>query len=229
MICLGIESSGEAAGVALADEKGILGRIQLNLARRHSVVLAPMVRDLLAYADLTVRDLGCIAVDHGPGSFTGLRIGISLASSLAYAGDVPVVGVSSLDALHDAGLRLLEAEGEQAVVLPIVPIKRKEAYVLYRGEPLMTDLEAFLPTLSKEPSYLLMGENWEEYGEYLRGEGFKLLNIGMADRHQQAESVARLGLAKALRGEVGNAFTLAPDYIRRPEAELNLEKKKSRG
>lgn len=227
MICLGIESSGEAAGAALADETGVLGEIRLNMARRHSMVLAPMVRDLLSYAGLELKDLGCIAVSVGPGSFTGLRIGISLAASLAYGADLPTVGVSSLETLYEAGHRLAdEAEaGKGTVILPIIPIKKNEAYILHLGETRMVQLDKFIHTLPTEPRYLIMGEGWKEYEGLFRGANLKLLKIGESDRRPRPSSVAKLGLEAALRGEAGDAFTLAPNYIRRPEAELNLERK----
>ena len=230
MICLGIESSGEAAGAALVDETGVLGEIRLNMARRHSMVLAPMVRDLLAYAGLELKDLGCIAVNIGPGSFTGLRIGISLAASLAYGAELPTVGVSSLETLYDAGIRLAEeAEaGRETIILPMIPIKRNEAYVMHHGEARMVQLDKFIHTLSTQPRYLIMGEGWADYEELFRGADLKLLKIGETDRRQRPSSVARLGLEAALRGGAGDAFSLAPNYIRRPEAELNLERKLKR-
>ena len=89
----------------------------------------------------------------------------------------------------------------------------------------MVRLEEFLSSLPVEPRYLIMGESWEEYEELFRGANLKLLKIGERDRRQRPSSVARLGLEAAIRGEAGSAFDLAPNYIRRPEAELNLERK----
>ena len=99
MITLGIETATAVVSVALAGDQGVLGSIEINQGRRHAEVVAPAIEFLCAHAQISVADIGTIGVDIGPGLFTGMRVGIATAKTMAQALQVPVVGVSSLDLL----------------------------------------------------------------------------------------------------------------------------------
>jgi tRNA threonylcarbamoyladenosine biosynthesis protein TsaB len=96
---LAIDTASDTASVALDDGAAVLSELSWLGRRRHTVALAPRVAQVLADADMGVHQLDGIAVAIGPGSYTGLRIGLALAKGLALAGDVPLVGIPTLDIL----------------------------------------------------------------------------------------------------------------------------------
>ena len=137
MLILGIESATPVASAALADEEGLLGEVLLNVGLTHSEQLLPMIDDLLHQCKRTVRDVTAIGVSAGPGSFTGLRIGMATAKALAQglsavsaaaAGEkVPLLAVPTLEAM---AWRLL---GQEVVVSPMLNARRSQIYTgLYR-------------------------------------------------------------------------------------------------
>lgn len=97
MLVLGLDASTESMGVALHDDKGVLAECMLRLPMRHSALMMPLVERVMRDSGFERPDR--VAVTVGPGSFTGLRIGVSLAKALAYGWDVPVAGVSTLEAM----------------------------------------------------------------------------------------------------------------------------------
>lgn len=100
---LGIDTATDTMSVALSNEGQIMGEITTNLKKNHSVRLLPAISELLTECGVTVRDLTKIAVAKGPGSYTGLRIGVTAAKTLAWDLGIPIVGVSSLEVLAKSG------------------------------------------------------------------------------------------------------------------------------
>lgn len=96
---LAFESSAKAASVAILQDGALLGEYFQNSGQTHSRTLAKMAEDLLANCDLTVADIDAVAVAAGPGSFTGVRIGVAAAKGLAWARQLPCYGVSTLEAM----------------------------------------------------------------------------------------------------------------------------------
>lgn len=220
MIILGIDSSTDAGGVALATPEGILGEISLHKGRSHSMTLAPMVRDLLSLAGLTLKDLGGIAVNSGPGSFTGIRIGLSLGASLALGAELPTVGISALEALEWKGRGL---PGVQT--LPLIRARGEEAYVRLDGEETVLSLEELMARLSREEPLLVLGDGAEAFGTALRDAGFQVPDIPSGAFASGAAATASCGLLALSGGRGGGPEDLHPNYLRRPEAELQLERK----
>lgn len=100
---LGIDTATDTMSVALSNEGQIMGEITTNLKKNHSVRLLPAISELLTECGVTVKDLTKIAVAKGPGSYTGLRIGVTVAKTLAWDLGIPIVGVSSLEVLAKSG------------------------------------------------------------------------------------------------------------------------------
>ena len=88
MKILGIETSSKTASVAVADENGILGELSYSAKKTHSQVILPLALELLEKLELTIKDMDCVAVSDGPGSYTGLRIGIAAAKGLTFTGEI---------------------------------------------------------------------------------------------------------------------------------------------
>lgn len=97
MLILAIETATQSVGVALANEHGVVAHLEVRQGRRHAETVVPAVEQLLAHAEASMADITRIAVDVGPGLFTGLRVGVATAKAYALALDVPIVAISSLE------------------------------------------------------------------------------------------------------------------------------------
>ena len=104
MLILGIDSSAGPASAALVEDGCLLGEFYIHTKQTHSQTLLPMVQQLLASAGRSCGDLAALAVSHGPGSFTGVRIGISCVKGISFSNDIPCVGISTLEAIAYGGL-----------------------------------------------------------------------------------------------------------------------------
>jgi len=122
MLILSFESSAKPASVALVQDGKLLSQYTQCSALTHSRTLLPMAEDMLKNAELTLKDVDCIAVAHGPGSFTGIRIGVSTVKGLAWAGEKKCVGVSTLEAMAWHGV----AAG--GYVCPVMDARRSQVY-----------------------------------------------------------------------------------------------------
>ena len=99
MKILSVDTSATAASVALSEEGKLIGETFINTSLTHSQTLIPMVEQLLNNTKTEISDIGAIAVNAGPGSFTGVRIGVAAVKGLAFANDIPCVSVSTLESM----------------------------------------------------------------------------------------------------------------------------------
>jgi tRNA threonylcarbamoyladenosine biosynthesis protein TsaB len=183
----------------------------------------PAVDRALGEARITLDALGGIAVSIGPGSFTGLRIGLSTAKGLAYATGLPLVGVPTLEAMAWA----LPAARWQ--ICPVLDARKQEVYAaLFRHEAdglrRIAEDAAMAPEelcrLIRNPT-LFLGDGVEPYGALFRERlGDKMLCPPLASRGARPACVAELGRQRLLRGERDAPETLTPAYLRPSEAEL---------
>jgi tRNA threonylcarbamoyladenosine biosynthesis protein TsaB len=223
MLVLGIETSTTQGGVAIIGEDRVLCETVLNVEVTHSERLLPAVDRALDEARITLDGLGGIAVSIGPGSFTGLRIGLSTAKGLAYATGLPLVGVPTLEAMAWT----LPAARWQ--VCPVLDARKQEVYAaLFRHEPeglrRMTEDTAMAPDdlcrLIRNPT-LFLGDGVDTYGALFRERlGDKMLLPPLASRGARPACVAELGRRRLLRGERDAPDSLVPRYLRPSEAEL---------
>ena len=127
MIVLGIESATESVGVALAASDGVLASVEVARGRRHAESIVPCVQFVCERADIELSEVGAIAVDVGPGLFTGMRVGIATAKSLAMALNIPMVPMTSLEVLAAA-----EATTDD-IIVPVVDARKSEVFwAMYR-------------------------------------------------------------------------------------------------
>jgi len=223
MLVLGIETSTRQGGVAIVGEDHVLCETVLNVEVTHSERLLPAVDRALDEARITLDGLGGIAVSIGPGSFTGLRIGLSTAKGLAYATGLPLVGVPTLEAMAWT----LPAARWQ--VCPVLDARKQEVYAaLFRHEPeglrRMMDDAAMAPEdlcrLIRNPT-LFLGDGVDVYEALFRERlGEKMLLPPLASRGARPACVAELGRRRLLRGERDAPDSLVPRYLRPSEAEL---------
>lgn len=182
--------------------------------KAHTHLLLPMIREVLAQAQLTLQDLTAIAVGRGPGSFTGVRIAISMAQGLAYGLDLPVFPVSTLSALA------LQAKEQIAtgVIIPALDARMSEIYVAVDG-----DEKVCSPEILKEYSenVIAIGSGWDAYYHLIEHPPMAYL----AQCHPQAIHIAKIALQQISQGLPGQkAQAVVPVYLRDKVAEKSVAK-----
>ncbi len=228
---LAFETSAKAASVALFDGEKLLGESYQNTGLTHSQTLMLMAEDLLKNCGVSVADLTGVAVAAGPGSFTGVRIGVSAAKGLAWGRDIPCRGVSTLESMA-LGLGL-----QDGFILPTMDARRGQVYaalfcvkdgVLTRVlEDQAIALSALTEKLPTDQPIFLVGDGSELTYKTLHGEIPSLIMPPAHKMHQRAVGVGLAALAAIARGEPGDGETLTPNYLRLSQAERErLEKGK---
>lgn len=223
MKILGIDTSALTASVALLDDERLLGTFSLNAALTHSETLLPMIELLLSSAGVAPGELGLIAVAAGPGSFTGVRIGISTAKGLAFANNTPCAPVSTLEALA----RNLNgfAAHSNSLIVPVMDARRSQLYnAVFRGtERLTPDRLISLSDLRDE----LSGYDADEI--LFVGDGYRIARVGITlpSVHNTPESALYQNAASvalsARSTPPTTAEALAPVYLRLSQAERERE------
>lgn len=228
MLILAFESSAKPASAALVKDGQLLSQYMQCSALTHSRTLLPMAEDMLKNAELKLGDVDLIAVAHGPGSFTGIRIGVSTVKGLAWAAEKPCIGVSTLEAMAWHGL----ASG--GYVCPVMDARRSQVYnALFKienGRPVrMTeDRPIALDELSKEVSALdapvcLIGDGASLCYEHFTAHGIPCTMAPDNLRWQDAWGVAMAAADKT----PGNADELLPVYLRLSQAERERQERLS--
>ena len=230
MLILALESSAKAASVALMEDESLIAQYSQCSGLTHSRTLLPMVEDMLKNTEKKIADVDLIAVAHGPGSFTGIRIGVSTVKGLAWASDKKCVGVSTLEAMAWHGV---SAGG---LICPVMDARRSQVYnALFEtdgdGRPvrLTEDRAVSLAELAGElKDYecapLLVGDGAKLTYDYLTNEG---IACRMAPANLLYQSAWGVGMA-ALGKEAGSADDLLPVYLRLSQAERERQERLGR-
>lgn len=228
MLILAFESSAKPASAALVKDGQLLSQYMQCSALTHSRTLLPMAEDMLKNAELRLSDVDLIAVAHGPGSFTGIRIGVATVKGLAWAAEKPCVGVSTLEAMAWHGLAV------GGYICPVMDARRSQVYnALFKienGRPVrMTeDRPIALDELSKEVTVLnapvfLVGDGAALCFEYFTAHGVPCVMAPDNLRWQDAWGVAMAAADKT----PGNADELLPVYLRLSQAERERQERLS--
>jgi len=229
MNLLALETSTEACSVALIHGDEVIARSEIA-PRRHAELVLPMADALLAEAGLGRHALDVIAVGRGPGAFTGVRLGISLAQGMALALDVPVITVSSLAALA------LEAPEDDAAILAVIDARMGEVYAAsYRrddngGLVALDDERVCTPdalVLPEAKRWHVVGTGWGTYADVLRGHLASELLSAEGARFPQARHVAELAAQEYLAGHVTAPEHALPIYLRDKVALTLVEQGKA--
>lgn len=227
MYVLGVDTSTLTGGVALLHKGELIGESVLNIRTTHSERLLPALEALLEQAEVTTDKLNGIAVVTGPGSFTGIRIGVATAKGLAYALKLPLVGLTTL-----------EAFGEQfrffsGLVIPLIDARRHRVYwqAFKQGNPCLTprhgdlaDVLAYCQELTGDDVLFV-------------GDGALAYQVEILEKLPQAvfppqpfsllrpSAAANLGYKHLVQETAGDAFSVNPTYMRKTEAELKWQEK----
>lgn len=229
---LAFETSAKAASVALFEGEKLLGESYQNTGLTHSQTLLTMAEDLLKNCGVTANELTGIAVAAGPGSFTGVRIGVAAAKGLAWGKELPCFGVSTLEAMA-LGLGV-----QDGYVLATMDARRNQVYTaLFLAENgvltlvfedcaiALTELKARIEKLDKP--IFLVGDGSLLTCDTLRANVPALILPPEHKMHQRAVGVGLAALAAISRGEAGDAASLSPNYLRLSQAERErMEKEK---
>ena len=207
MKLLAMDTVTERCSVALLVDDQCLARVEIS-ANRHASLILPMVESLLAEGGLSLNGLDAVAFDRGPGSFTGLRIGAGVAQGLAFGASLPVIGVSSLEALaaacdHDRVLAALDARMGQVYWA-----------VVARGDA------RFDERLDRPADVRVTGQvghgvgsGWDAYGDLLSRAGDRGLIEHTPGCFPEAEQVARLAATRVANAPTDPASAV-PVYVR---------------
>lgn len=229
MIILSIDSSSSVATCALLRDDCLLSEYVINNKREHSVLIMNIVEMLLADNAIDIDDVDGFVVSKGPGSFTGLRIGMATIKGLAFGANKPYVSVSSLDALAYSSINF------NGIICPIMDALRDSVYTcLYKNEngnlqPLIDysalDLEELVSLLKeKDDNILFTGDGIIKHKSYLQEH---LPNAIFAPNHLslvRASSLGEIGLKLLLNGKCDDVNS-APLYLKKPQAQRELEKR----
>lgn len=231
MKVLAIDTSSVVAAVALMDDEKLLGEYSINNKKTHSQKLMVMIDEIMKDLDIKPSDIDVFAASIGPGSFTGLRIGVTTAKAMAYATNKPVVGVPTLDALAYNIVTsefiicpILDARNSQVfTALYEVKGKRFERITEYMGIPVFELVQIIVQNNKK---VIFTGDAIDLHKDYFKsevGENCEFAPLG--NRLQRGASVAELALMMAKEGKFTSSFELVPFYLRKSQAERELEKK----
>ena len=225
MKILGIDTSSSSLSVAVMDDDLLKGEFTLNHKLTHSEQMMPLLDSLLSHLELKMSDIDLIGVSVGPGSFTGIRIGVAAANAMAMALDIPVVGISSLEAMaYTAGetaytiVSTFDAQRERfyfnAYRFEDSELKALEAEDVLEKEDLIKKLESY-------DKVLLLGD-----AVFINEElPLNVKKAKRAVRYVRASSVCELAHRNYLLGMTGFAV---PVYLRKSQAEIQFEERMSK-
>ena len=222
MKILGIDTSTPIGSVALIDDDNLVAEHTLNIVQAHSSRLMPAIDTVLKWSDITAVDLDGCAVGVGPGSFTGVRIGVATIKSLCYALDKPIVGVSTLEAVA------YNLRWTNGVICPLFDARRSEVYgAIFEGgtewqrlsEELCLPIGALLDRLDTHTSsdcpITFVGDGLFTYGEAVRERlGARALFTDAIFNVPRGATVAHLGRQRLQNDDVDDYWTLVPNYVR---------------
>jgi len=224
MITLALDSSSKTVGIALLEDDETLVESFFNLGVNSSILLLPAIKDVFQKAGMDVEQVDLWACTTGPGSFTGLRIGLGTLKGMALATGRPIAGVSTLEALAFNGIH------SSRVICPMMDAQRSQVYTaLYTaesdfslrkiGEERRADLEAFLPRITEKT--LFLGDGALKYRQRIVECLPDRACFAAPHLHAvRACAVGLLGRESHRRGEILDLLTFTPRYLRLSEAEV---------
>lgn len=227
MLILGIDTSTPQIGCAIGGHEGVLASFQSAKGRRHAETLVPAIQFLSIQTGIELSEIGAVAVDLGPGLFTGLRVGVATAKAMASALRVPMIGIASLDLLA------FEVRWTSRRILSVVDARRGEVfYAFYRQVPggvqRLSEMRCGSPEemcseiQATGEEVLAVGDGALRYREALT----ELLRVEVEDPGMAFPSPAalvQLAHARALREDFVNPWDLQPVYLRKADAEVNWQ------
>lgn len=229
MRVLAIDTSSNVATVAVMEDELLLGEYILNHKKTHSQKIMPMIEQLLSDLELTVQDIDIFAAAVGPGSFTGLRIGVAAVKALAHATGKRVVSVGTLEALA------YNVPYAEHIIVPIMDARRNNVFTASYiwddgfkeiGEPEGITIEECVESCVDFLDTIFIGDGVAPHKDYIKEKlGTHAIFPHGAVMNSRASSVAALAMEKAKRGETQSYLEMKPYYIKKSQAEKELEER----
>ena len=230
MLILAFETSAKAASVALTENGRLLGESYQNTGLTHSQTLMVMAEDMLKAAGKTMADVTAVAVANGPGSFTGVRIGVAAAKGFAWGAECPIYGVSTLEAMA-LGFGIFEG-----YVCPVMDARRSQVYnaLFYVNQGKM---ERITPDRAIALSDLEIELKNLEKPVFLVGDGSKLCyntlqeavpQVVMPPESRMHQRAVGVGLAALAQASPDDPAGLSPDYLRLSQAERERNERRNK-
>lgn len=226
MKLLAIDTSNQVMSIAVLEDQKIIGELTTNLKRNHSERLMPAIDDLMKEVNMDIQEIDRIAVAKGPGSYTGLRIGVTTAKTLAWTMKKELVGISSLK------IMAANVNPTNAYIVPLMDARRGNIYTglyqLKNGELQVAEKDTHISAekwaeflRQKEGHFILVGEDYEKHVETFE----KLLQdrVTVAPPQFHLPKAGVLGLL-GLTSEAEEVHTFTPEYLKLAEAEENWRK-----
>lgn len=225
MLVLAIDTATKIGSVALYDDKiGVIGELNLYVKINHSAIIMSMIDNLFKMTKLSIKDVDRVAVTVGPGSFTGIRIGVAVAKGLCYGTKKSIVGINELDLL------VQNVEAGEGVVVPLIDARKERVYYsIYEkkegykrvAEYKDGELKNLLDEL-KDEKIIFCGDGATAYK--------KIIEESLGKRAviiSKANSIPRSVLAAQLATEMqeDNLYTLEPFYVNKSQAEREKEER----
>lgn len=229
MKILAIDTSGQIAAVAVCENGVLLGEYTLNHGLTHSQRLLPMVDELLKSLNMTTKDVDAFACSTGPGSFTGLRIGIATAKGFAFTENKPCIAVSGLEAMAYNHLYT------DYIICPLMDARAGQVYNAvykrFRGglktlaEPRAVEIVKVIDELKGyKEKVLFLGDGVKPNLEIIKELGSRAVISAFNNNMQRAASVALAAEIKAKKGKTLTGQELGAEYLRKSQAEREAEK-----
>jgi tRNA threonylcarbamoyladenosine biosynthesis protein TsaB len=227
VLILGIDTATAQVSVAVGGHEGVLASTRSVRGRQHAETLVPSIEFVCRQARVELSEISVVAVDLGPGLFTGLRVGVAAAKAMAHALRVPMIGVSSLD------LVAFPLRFSSKLIVAAVDARRGELFTaFYRQVPggiqRLTPHHVVSPDdlaselLATAEECVLVGDGAVRYREVFEGlHKVEIIEEGLA--YPAASSLVMLAHAQALREQWVKPWDLQPLYLRKPDAEINWQ------
>lgn len=221
MKVLGIDTSNLVMSLAVIENDKLLGEYSTNLKKNHSIRLMPAISYLLDELEIDPQELEGIAVAQGPGSYTGVRIGVTTAKSMAWSLGIPLVGVSSLEVVAGNGASF------DGLVSPLFDARRGQVYtaLFEKGERTVDDqitlLDRWAEQLAElQKPILFLGDDVSLHQSAIVQRLGELAKFGPGEWNiPRAGYIARVGSKKIKDGEIAEVNSFAPQYLQLAEAE----------
>lgn len=232
MKILAVETSTSLGGIAILSEDNLLAVNQIDSNITHSQKLMPLIQGVLEELNLQINEFDAIAVSQGPGSFTGLRIGISVAKALSYTINKPIIAISTLDAMVSHVFTT-----DKQLICPLLDARRNEVYAaLYKktknnsSAERKTDFMVIsIEDLCKliKSTCIFVGNGAVKYKKEIKNIlGESAIFSESSDNYPLATEIARLAMRRLQNNDFDDSFTLKPYYIRKSDAQISITGKK---
>ena len=230
MKILAMDTSSDVASVAVTEDNRLLGEYTMNNKKKtHSQKLMVMIDVLLKDIEVDISEIDLFAVSHGPGSFTGLRIGVATAKALAHACQKPIIGISTLEALA-YNLPFCEH-----IIVPVMDAGKNRVYAAsyiwdegFRtlGEPEAMTIEECVESCGVLLETVFVGDGAAVHMEYIKEQlGEQAFFAPANSLEQRASSVACAAYEKYKNGEASSYTEVNPVYLKKSQAERELEER----